>query len=655
MFRSLRGRLMISFIGIALMVMVVTVWTNLTLARRAYLDLAVRDIAYMTDQLVQIVDPVARRSPNVQEFYQNVDPYMRAMQENYFRKWGMTGYPFILDRNGIVIYAPGWEPGIDTKRAGEYGRRQYEKLQSVNFNGTIFYTWKDPGEKHERDKFAVARPLPSNPNWILLVSAYTKDDLLLAFKPIERLSIVIAIIAVVLTIVWSAVLSSRLTLPLRRLGEALKRISQGDLRVDRLNLRGRDELTQMGRAFDEMVDQLRHMLGRIHRASERLTKNSTDLSGASNQAAEATTQISLAMQQVAAGAGEQSRSAELTVNAVEELRAAISQIVEGAQRQREHVHHVAETLQKTSVDANTTARAADAVGEAALRTLELAETGGQAVDRTVRAMNNIHRATSEVAGNVRQLGRESQRIGEIIQLINDIAEQTNLLALNAAIEAARAGDHGKGFAVVAEEVRKLAERARQATEEIASLVSTIQKGVEDVVGAIDRMVGEVEEGANLAGETGKALNDILVAMKQTNEKVTVIRQNVENLSGHITEIVNLMGDLSQVTEENTAAADRMTSLSNRVAKSIEQVAAVAEETAASIEEINASSEDVNHAVKAMNESAQSLHKMAEELAGLVKQFQLDIEADPKAGQPGGATEETAAPHGMLAAGASRVS
>ncbi|GAB6876797.1 methyl-accepting chemotaxis protein [Thermaerobacter litoralis] len=452
---------MISFIGIALMVMVVTVWTNLTLARRAYIDLAVRDIAYMTEQLVQVVDPVARRSSNVQEFYQNVDPYMRAMQENYFRKWGMTGYPFILDRNGIVIYAPGWEPGIDTKQAGEYGRRQYEKLQSVNFNGTIFYTWKDPGEKHERDKFAVARPLPSNPNWILLVSAYTKDDLLLAFKPIERLSIVIAIIAIVVAIVWSAVLSSCLTLPLRRLGEALKRISQGDLRVERLNLRGRDELTQMGRAFDEMVEQLRHMLGRIHHASERLTKNSTDLSGASTQAAEATTQISVAMQQVAAGAGEQSRSAELTVNAVEELRAAINQIVEGAQRQREHVYHVAETLQKTSVDANTTARAADEVGEAALRTLELAETGGRAVDRTVRAMNNIHRATSEVAGNVRQLGRESQRIGEIIQLINDIAEQTNLLALNAAIEAARAGEHGKGFAVVAEEVRKLAERSRQ--------------------------------------------------------------------------------------------------------------------------------------------------------------------------------------------------
>ncbi|WP_242653761.1 methyl-accepting chemotaxis protein [Thermincola potens] len=122
----------------------------------------------------------------------------------------------------------------------------------------------------------------------------------------------------------------------------------------------------------------------------------------------------------------------------------------------------------------------------------VATNGGQAVERTVKGMLQVKDAVFETARKINELGEQSQKIGEIIQVIDDIAEQTNLLALNAAIEAARAGEHGKGFAVVADEVRKLAERSSKATKEIADLITNIQKGTKVAVESMQVGTREVD-------------------------------------------------------------------------------------------------------------------------------------------------------------------
>ena len=123
---------------------------------------------------------------------------------------------------------------------------------------------------------------------------------------------------------------------------------------------------------------------------------------------------------------------------------------------------------------------------------------------------------------VQELGKNSDQIGEIIQVIDDIADQTNLLALNAAIEAARAGEQGRGFAVVADEVRKLAERTTKATKEIAVMIKKIQNDTNGAVLSIMQGTQEVEKGKELANKAGDSLKQIIIGAGEVVDMATQV-------------------------------------------------------------------------------------------------------------------------------------
>ncbi|MBW7842621.1 MAG: methyl-accepting chemotaxis protein, partial [Ignavibacterium sp.] len=171
----------------------------------------------------------------------------------------------------------------------------------------------------------------------------------------------------------------------------------------------------------------------------------------------------------------------------------------------------------------------------------------------------------ESAETVQQLGKNSDQIGEIVQVIDDIADQTNLLALNAAIEAARAGEQGRGFAVVADEVRKLAERTTKATKEIATMIKQIQKDTNGAVESMQQGTQEVESGKTLAQKAGASLKDIINGAEQ---------------------VVDIVSQVAAASEEQSSAAEQ-------ISKNIESISSVTQQSASGLQQIAHASEDLN--------------------------------------------------------------
>ena len=180
----------------------------------------------------------------------------------------------------------------------------------------------------------------------------------------------------------------------------------------------------------------------------------------------------------------------------------------------------------------------------AQKSVETARSGAEIVELTVSGMQKIIQIVYDASVKIKQLGKNSEQIGEIIQVIDDIADQTNLLALNAAIEAARAGEQGRGFAVVADEVRKLAERTTKATKEISQMIKNIQVETGNAVKAIELGSEEAAKGKEFAEKSGHALSEILSTADTTVAEITYASAANEELSAAAEQISNNIASIN---------------------------------------------------------------------------------------------------------------
>ena len=384
-----------------------------------------------------------------------------------------------------------------------------------------------------------------------------------------------------------------------------------------------DGLKETGAAFAEMSANLREVIGQVATSADGVAGASNQLGQAAGQASEAVQQVTVAVQNVASGSSNASQAAHESNEAIAQLGDAIDGIARGASEQAEQVQAVSATATQMAAGVEQVASDARSVVEASEQTRISAEQGARAVRETVDGMAEIKRVVAEAASKVEDLGKLGERIGAVVETIDDIAEQTNLLALNAAIEAARAGEHGKGFAVVADEVRKLAERSQRETKAIGDLIRDVQHGTKDAVGAMELGSLKVEQGSVKADEAGIALVEISRAVEVTVSQVTQIASSAQEMARGARDVVEAMNSISAVVEENSAATEQMAAQAGQVSASIESIAMASAANSAVTEEVSASAEEMSAQVEEMTAQAEELSATANGLRELVSRFTIE--------------------------------
>jgi methyl-accepting chemotaxis protein len=335
---------------------------------------------------------------------------------------------------------------------------------------------------------------------------------------------ILGVVALLIGIAAALFFIQIISKPLIKVTDTLGKVAKGDLTVEPLNVKSRDEIALLSNSCNVMVSNLRKVI--------EGTLNSAQSVAAASQ------EISASTEEIASGSTSQANDAATMSELFKELSSAI----------------------------NSVARSAEQAAELSNRTMDIAKDGGKVIRTSIDGMNLV-------SDQMSKLEEDSNKIGDIIEVIDDIAQQTNLLALNAAIEAARAGEQGRGFAVVADEVRKLAERSSEATKQITVIIKGMQENTK-------QSVKSVEDGVASSKQTGEAFENIISMVNDSAQKVTEI----------------------------AAASEQQAAQSSEVQVSIESISAATEESAASSEETAS--------------TAQSLAQLAEELNGTVSIFKI---------------------------------
>ncbi|WP_417069262.1 methyl-accepting chemotaxis protein [Niveibacterium terrae] len=289
-----------------------------------------------------------------------------------------------------------------------------------------------------------------------------------------------------------------------------RRMSEGELSL-RIKERTRDEMSLLARNFNDMADSFSGLIRKANSSAEQVSAAAVEMARASSEIA---------------------RASQEEADAASSMAASVEEMTVG-------INHISESAAEAGVVAS----------ESREQSSQGAHQAEEAVAESRRAAASVNQASSAIE----ELGRQSDAISRIVSVIREVAEQTNLLALNAAIEAARAGEQGRGFAVVADEVRKLAERTANSTQEISAMIDQIQRGTHSAVETMESSVGLVEQSVVLIDRTGGVMQEINSGSERVRHAVHEIVGSLGEQSGAADELAKRVELVAQMAEQTSAA------------------------------------------------------------------------------------------------------
>ncbi len=336
-------------------------------------------------------------------------------------------------------------------------------------------------------------------------------------------------------------------------------LSEGDLSttVNPKSLKRSDELGSMARALERTLSQLRDIINHIQHSADILMKEGTQLGDMASQTSHTTDEISLAVEEVSKGAITQAEEVERATNLVSDMGMKIEQIVQSI----DGLYSVAEAMQKAGNEAQNNMNLLKASNE------------------------QTNNAIEKVAENVEKTDKSVAVIAEALNLITDIADETNLLSLNASIEAARAGEAGRGFAVVAAQIQKLAEESNASAAQIAEIISTLSQDSANTLAVMDHLRNDITVQQEKMLDTIEKFASVREGIVSSTEGTSQIHTQASDCDTSRVSVVDIIQDLSALSEENAAST---------------------EETTASMQELNATISLLSNAAKELQELAVSL-------------------------------------------------
>ncbi|QHF50677.1 methyl-accepting chemotaxis protein [Pseudomonas sp. S49] len=335
--------------------------------------------------------------------------------------------------------------------------------------------------------------------------------------------IIVAVFAAIATVLLAWLLTRSIVTPLNRAVQAAQTIADGNL-TKVIEVDGKDEATQLLQALATMQSNLRKTI-------EQIAGSATQLGAAAEELSAVTEEASRGLQQ-------QNNEIEQAATAVNEMTAAVEEV----------------------------ARNAVSTSEASNQSTHAAREGRDQVVKTVDAIQTMTHDVQNTAQMIEGLAAQGRDIGKVLDVIRAIAEQTNLLALNAAIEAARAGEAGRGFAVVADEVRALAHRTAQSTQEIEKMVAGIQNGTGEAVSSMQQSNQRTQSTLEMARAAGVALEQITQSIHQINERNLVIASASEEQAQVSREVDRNLVNIRDLATQSAAGANQTSAATHELSR-----------------------------------------------------------------------------------------
>jgi methyl-accepting chemotaxis protein len=463
--------------------------------------------------------------------------------------------------------------------------------------------------------------------------------------------------------------------PLQTMAAILKDLAEGDGDLTRrIEVQSHEEIRELStwmnsfiENIQKMVTQIKTIMNTVTSSAGEMIKNNERVSAGAGEQNNAIQEISKIMdimdrnfREVVENTGNLAVNTEEASSSIMEMSASIEEVADNAQTSSQAVEETSSAIAQMVSSVNEIAGNIDAVSSGSHQTLASTEEivraiqevdrnarvslditkeavakaqGGMAsVSKTGDAMIKIKETFEASAQVIQGLGQKSAEIGKILKVIDEVSDQTNLLALNAAIIAAQAGEHGKGFAVVANEIKALAERSASSSREIADVIRSVQKEVNEAMQSMEVSSSRITEGMNLSVESGEVLQEIMESVQrssQTMEEISnatleqnkgsqVVRKTMDDITNSLSQIVNATQEQKQGSDQIVDNTERLRAMVLLASRAMQEQAKGGSQITKAIEAINLKSQDISKAAVGQSEQSHlvlSNIKKIEKIAG----------------------------------------